>query len=129
MAQGIEGREPAWEAHGEPIPPGAAASTSNFIGNFIIISYIPKPILIEKVGKVRYNNRGENPKNGENIMNNPSHSQYIDLSAGLGYGLIYQPIIGSSSSPDYPFAKNFFFYHRRKLHRREDGMRRSTLAE
>lgn len=69
-------------------------------------------------------------------MNNPSLSQRnphfsgtLDLSAGLGYGLIYQPIIGASSSPEFPYPKQFFSYHRRKLHRRIGEMRLSKLAE
>ena len=54
-------------------------------------------------------------------MNNPSFQeayasqQTLDLSAGLGYGLIYQPVLGAPSSN--PFAMQFHMSHRRSLHR------------
>lgn len=50
-------------------------------------------------------------------------STLFDLTAGLGYGLIYQPVIGSALSPDYPFAKKILFPHRRKSYRRFEKRR------
>ena len=86
--------------------------------------------------ELSYNFPGATQLIGEKTMNNLSSLQgniqfsgALDLSAGLGYGLIYQPIIGSSTSPDFPFAKKFFFHHRRKLLRRPSDMRRTKLAE
>lgn len=62
-------------------------------------------------------------------MKNPSlqgtqiPNQTLDLSAGLGYGLIYQPVL---SAPSFnPFAMQFISLHRRSLHRQFYEKRRS----
>jgi hypothetical protein len=66
---------------------------------------------------------GETMNNPSLIKGNVNPSTTIDFTTGLGYGLIFQPVIGSSASPVYPCPKQFFLSHRRKF-RRIPEMRR-----
>lgn len=57
-------------------------------------------------------------------LGNSVSNQTIDLSAGLGYGLIYQPVLGSNIPSEYPFAYQMLSLHRRAMHRQFRDKRR-----
>ncbi len=50
---------------------------------------------------------------------NSVSNQTIDLSAGLGYGLIYQPVLSSNIPSEYALAKQILSYHRRGAMQRQ----------
>lgn len=60
-------------------------------------------------------------ENASHLFRSENFSQTFDLTKGIGYGLIYQTIIGSSSTN--PFTKQVFFINRRKLSRRFFGIK------
>lgn len=63
-------------------------------------------------------------KNPSLVEGNLNPSTTIDFTADLGYGLIFQPIIGSRTSLDSLFSKSYLFAHRASRRPHEMRMRR-----
>jgi len=44
------------------------------------------------------------------MANRPIQTTFLDVSRGLGFGLLYHPVIGKNKPEQYPFITRFRTY-------------------